>query len=369
MRICLVVPGFSADADDWCIPVIRSHVERLSQSIEVVVVTPHYPFTNSTYTIGDITVHCLSSRKRTGLPRLALWRRTVQRIVQEGRRKPFDAIHGFWATETGWLATVASARLRTRSIVSIAGGELAALRDFGYGTQLRFPGRELVRRTLDRADVLTAGSSWLINLIPERHRRRVHRIPLGVDTALFVPGGVRRGRRLLAVSSLYPWKDLPTTLTGVSRLLDEFPDVTLDVVGNGILRDRLESCATRLAIRDRVTFHGHIRYERMPEIYNNADRLVHAGRYESQGMAILEALATGLPVISSRVGLAADLNGELLTTFDPGNVDHLVRALRDSFNDVASAERTARDAPERIDSAYSLAHSVDALMRLYHSNA
>lgn len=368
MRVCVVVPGYSLDEQDWCIPVLRTYIDRLSSRIDVLVVTPHYPYSNSTYRIGNVTVHCLSDRKRTGIPRLLLWRKTIRTIVDEGRRSPFSAIHGFWGTETGYLATIAARRLRSRSIVSLAGGEMAALPDFDYGAKLRLPGRVLVARSLARADVVTAGSSWMIDLLPERHRRHAVRLPLGVDIRLFTPMKPRTGRRLLAVSSLYPWKDLPTTIRAVAMLVDDFPDVTLDIAGVGILHDKLVALARDLGIGDRVQFHGEVRHERMPDLYRNTDLLVHAGRYEAQGMAILEALATGMPVIASRVGIAADLDGDLVRTFEPGDVERLVQILRQSFRDAGIARRIAVEGPRRVAAEYSVEHTLDQFLRIYHGS-
>lgn len=367
MRVCVIVPGFSSDASDWCIPVIRSIVDRLARSVEVVVVTPHYPFRKQVYTIGPIEVHCLSDRKSSGPARLALWRKTVQYIVDLGRERPFTAIHAFWGTETGWLATVAARRLGIRSIVTLAGGEMASLPQQGYGSRLRLSGRLLVNRSLERADRLTAGSTWMINLLPESHRSRTVRLPLGVDTDQFTAAPARHGRQLLAVSSLYPWKDLVCVIRAVARVVPDIPDLSLRIVGTGVLRESLATLAHDLAISDHVEFSGEVRYEVMPEVYHGADRLVHAGLYESQGMVILEALATGLPVVASRVGIAADLEDDLTTTFDPGNVDQLAHAIRRSLEDRNDAERIAGIAPRRIAEDYSLDRCATEFLGLYSS--
>ncbi len=343
-------------------------MDSLSQNVDVHVVTPHYPYTNSTYRIGRATVHCLSDRKTGGISRLRLWQKTVRTIVAEGERSPFDAIHGFWATESGYLATVAARRLGCRSIVSLAGGEMAYLPEFNYGTRLKFSGRALVARSLSRADAVTAGSSWMIDLLPERHRRRAVRVPLGVDTTAFTRAAMRTGRRLLAVSSLYPWKDLATIITALACLTDEFADVTLEIAGSGVLESNLSSLARDLGVQSRVHFHGEVRHERMPELYRHADMLVHAGRYESQGMAILEALATGMPVVASHVGIAADLAGDLVRTFRPGNVNELVSLLSQSLRDRQRAARIADEAPPLIAAEYSVEHSIEQFMVLYRGS-
>jgi len=365
MRVCFVVPGFSSDPDDWCIPVVRTVIEALADRVEATVVTPHYPFRKSVYSIGRITVHCLSDSKQSGAKRLLLWAETIRRIVAEGRERRFTAIHAFWGTETGWLATVAARRLGVPSIVSLAGGEMARLARQNYGSQLRMSGRLMVARSLACADYLTAGSSWMIQLLPQPHRARTLRVPLGVDTGRFGPGPVRTGSRLLAVSSLYPWKDLHTTIEAFARIAAADNSVVLDIVGSGIEREKLGRLASALGVAHKVAFHGEVNHGSMPDFYRRADVLIHAGLYEAQCMAIVEALATGLPVVASRVGVAADLDGDLVTTFAPGDVENLARALTKTLADRAAAERIAIEGPNRIVRDYSLHKTVDDFLSLY----
>ena len=365
MRICYLVPGFSRNEDDWCIPVLRDTIEHLAREVEVVVYTLHYPFRRSTYRAFGATVHCLSDRRETGLQRLLRWRELKRRVASDHAARPFTLIHSFWATETGFLATSIARRLGLPSVVSVGGGELARLKEEGYGSGLHPLQRYFVATSFARADALTAGSGWIIDQMPEPYRSRTQRLPLGTNTTLFSAGAVRSGHRLLAVSSLYPWKDLPTILRAVALAVGTIPDLTLDIAGEGVCLDQLRSLADQLDIASRVRFLGSVGHDRLPECYRSADLLLHAGLYESQGMIITEALATGLPVVATDVGVAHDLPSDLLYRVAPRDVEGMAAAILRSLADGRHASAAMTKGVALIEREYSLERATEQFLVLY----
>jgi glycosyltransferase involved in cell wall biosynthesis len=203
MRIGLVVPGFSAEPRDWCIPALRDLVDRLSEADDVRVITLRYPYRAARYQIGKAEVIALGGAQRRGLQSAWVWQAGFSTLLAEHRRRPFDVLHAFWATESGLLAALAGRVLGRPTLVSLAGGELVGLRDIGYGDQLARAQRLKVSASLRLATAITAGSRHQLGLAerhlagrherrlePERHfsggyRRRLEWAPLGVDVRLF----------------------------------------------------------------------------------------------------------------------------------------------------------------------------------------
>ena len=74
----------------------------------------------------------------------------------------------------------------------------------------------------------------------------------------------------------------------------------------------------------------------MPNLYRTHDLFLHSSLYEAQGMAILEALRTGMPVVSTNVGIVPSLPEELVYRVDPGNAEkmaeEILRSLKDSHH-------------------------------------
>lgn len=162
-------------------------------------------------------------------------------------------------------------------------------------------------------------------------------VPNVVDTSLFFAPTARRRadngvRRLLFVGNLEPsqHKGFPTLLLALVRLCEHRRDWRLDVVGDGPERFAYEASAAELGLGDLVEFHGSQSKSVIAEMMRAADLFVLPSRFETFGAAIAEALASGLPVVSTTVGAIPELvderNGRLVPPDDPS-------ALADAVDD------------------------------------
>jgi glycosyltransferase involved in cell wall biosynthesis len=169
-------------------------------------------------------------------------------------------------------------------------------------------------------------------------RSAISIVPFGVDTARFSPEGpvAPRGERprLVAVATHLERDGLETAV----RALADIPDTELLIVG-GPPRPELRSdpaCAglARLAgglgVSDRVMFTGRVSQESMPALLRSADLLVDVAWYEPFGMAVLEAMACGTPVVASAIGGHRDtvVDGTTGVLVPPGQPTLLARRIR-----------------------------------------
>jgi glycosyltransferase involved in cell wall biosynthesis len=147
-----------------------------------------------------------------------------------------------------------------------------------------------------------------------------------VDTEVFSPPPrprpPREELRLLFVGNVVANKGVWTVLDAFLRLAPQNPGLTLWVAGradDGIDKE-LRARVTQAGLGERVTLLGFVEHEQLPELYRSADMLVVPSHYEGGlGMAYLEAMACGLPVIAGAAGGAAeaiqhDRSGILLQT-------------------------------------------------------
>jgi len=145
-------------------------------------------------------------------------------------------------------------------------------------------------------------------------RRSVTVVPYGVDISQFVPDGpvARRSSkpRLLAVDPLVS----PDPVAGIIRAVAEVPGCEL-VIAGGPARSclaghpvykKLMTLAAGLRVDRRVVFVGQVSQARMPALLRSADLLVHTALYEPFGMAPLEAMACGTPVMAAAGGAHED---------------------------------------------------------------
>jgi phosphatidylinositol alpha-1,6-mannosyltransferase len=213
--------------------------------------------------------------------------------------------------------------------------------------------RPIVRTLLGTAAVIVANSRWTAELctqifddlrltLPDE---RLHVVPLGADPELFRPGldpstarstyELPAGRWLVTVARLTPHKGIDTGIRCLAALGTDIPELRYAVAGTGPDLERLAGLARDLDVRDRVHFLGQVPDTHLPALYNMGEVYLAPSRLEEHdvegfGIAIIEASASGLPVIAGRSGGTADavLDGETGVLVDPENPVAFAEALR-----------------------------------------
>jgi glycosyltransferase involved in cell wall biosynthesis len=332
MRVALIVPGFSANEADWCIPALLNFARALSQQVELEIFTLRYPHQRGSYRIGNAAVYSLGWAQRRGLYSPLLWLAAIRAIKKRHRQAPFDCLHAFWADETGWIGAVCAQQLGLPLVVSLADGELSNLPGVDYGLQRHATQRPLIRKALNAADLVTAGSRYLLDLARPHvtGSRRLLLAPLGVDCDMFTPAGraplptpgVSEAEpvslsadsdsgnshfSLINVGSLAAIKGQSLLLRAMQHVVAELPGAYLRIVGEGPLDGALRCQIADLGLTERVTLDGAVAHDRLPAIFRTADLFVQTSLHEAQGMAVLEAAACGIPAIGTGVGVLPEL--------------------------------------------------------------
>jgi glycosyltransferase involved in cell wall biosynthesis len=113
---------------------------------------------------------------------------------------------------------------------------------------------------------------------------------------------IGRDRVFVFAGRLEPQKDPELLIEAFGHLASVDPAARLLVVGEGSLRGAAEVTAARIGVRERVHFVGSMRHDDLPAVLQAADAMVLASRFEGMPIAVLEALACGLPVAAPDVG-------------------------------------------------------------------
>ena len=180
--------------------------------------------------------------------------------------------------------------------------------------ELRIRVEEQVLGSADAVVVSTEQEKEDLARLYQAPRHKIRVIPAGVDVELFHPVGKAKARQalgldekmvILYVGRIEPLKGIDLLLNAFA-LLDNTAGTRLLVVGGRPGQDgelgRLKSMALELGIEDLVTFTGAVGHTELPDYYSAADVFVLPSYYESFGLAALEAMACGTPVVVSRVG-------------------------------------------------------------------
>jgi glycosyltransferase involved in cell wall biosynthesis len=255
--------------------------------------------------------------------------------------------------------------LRRPVVASIGGGELVYLPEIAYGTQGSRLRRRLIAFALRQASLVTAGSAYMLELAERQYPGRLplRLAALGVDTARFQPGALVDWQQPLLVqaASLTPVKNQAMLLEVLRLARRERPELRLRLAGDGPLRDALRRQAERLGIAPAVEWIAERRHPEMAAVYRPAHLYVQSSRHESQGMAVLEAMACGLPVVATPVGVARELAARpaAATAEELAEAVVAVLAHRDNY------QRLSRQARQIVEECFSLATAAAVFRRFY----
>ena len=168
--------------------------------------------------------------------------------------------------------------------------------------------------------------------------------------------GLRRGEqaersreaRIVNTGRLVPQKNHAQLIRAFSCIADEFPEYVLEIYGEGVLRDELESLIDELGLGERVLLMGRVPSDEIAARIEDAALFVFPSLWEGLPNALIEAMALGLPCIASdcSIGGPRDLiddgeNGLLIPVADEGA---LIEAMRRLLSDSELAEHLGRQA-------------------------
>jgi len=178
-------------------------------------------------------------------------------------------------------------------VVNYRGGEAA-----------RFLARQhaLVRISMRKARAVVVPSGFLRDVFA-RHGIATTIVPNIVDLDAFKPASVRADAPHVVVTrNLEPIYDIATALRAFAIVVRRLPAARMTVAGSGPERAALESLATELGIDDRVTFTGRLDNRDLPALYRTATVAVNPSLVDNMPISLLEAMASGVPIVSTNVG-------------------------------------------------------------------
>ncbi|HWB07627.1 MAG TPA: glycosyltransferase family 1 protein [Pirellulales bacterium] len=213
----------------------------------------------------------------------------------------------------------------------------------------------LMRDYHNCADANLTVSTVMRDELTARGFERVQFWPPAVDSTLFHPGRASAQMRrrlsmgrverplLITVSRLAPEK----SVVFLADVLKQTPQAQLAIIGDGPQRAELERRFAGLP----ANFFGYLQGEELATAYASADAFVYASETETMGNVVLEAMASGLPVIAPRAGGIPSLleDGEDGLLFAPGDPADAVASLKAVLGDEALRRRLAAAARRRIE--------------------
>lgn len=338
MRILVLTSSFPRYRNDWWAQFILSIYKNLDlNNFDVTVVAPHglnakkneeidgikvrrftyfYPNKFQILTSGEGILYAGRKKWLGKLQMFTLVMAEMLTTLNILTKNKFDIIHAHWILPQGVIAVLAKFIFRKPVVVTVHGSDIFGLKRFDF----------VKKFVLKYCDVCTVNSRSTFDAVRKLSpKTNIRLIPMGVDLQMFNEKKEDQNWReqfgnkswiILGVGRLIKWKGFEYLIRAFSDVLIKFPIAKLIIIGSGPEEENLKKQARELnlKINTNLFFFGNVGHSVLSHIYATSDLLVSpsityskTGEKEGQGLVILEALASGLPVVASKSGGIIDI--------------------------------------------------------------
>jgi glycosyltransferase involved in cell wall biosynthesis len=356
-RVLMLTKGLGRGGTERLLAGAVRHLDRGRFHVEVAYLLPWKDAFVAEVEAAAVPVHCLDAPRATSLG----WVGRLRRLVREHE---IDLVH------THMPVPAAIARL------ALPGRHPAFVHtEHNLWGRYRPPTRLANRATYRRNAAVIAVSDGVAGSI--RSQVPVEVVAHGIDTGRLRPADDERrdaARRALGIDAEAPVvgtvgnltakKDQATLLAASARLAGEHPHLRVVLVGSGPLEHELRTRALRLGLGDAVVFAGS--RDDVFDLLPAFDLFALSSRFEGLPIALLEAMASGVPPVVTRVGGVPEVvtDGEDGLLVEPGDPDGLATCLGKLLADPGRRAELGARAVERA-AAFDLAHAVRRIEAIY----
>ena len=197
---------------------------------------------------------------------------------------------------------------------------------------------------------------------------KMERVMNGIDLKLFYPDSKIKKIpfRLVTVASAdVPLKGLDYLLEALSDLIKVYPDISLSIIGELRKGGHTERLIKKLNLEKRVNFFSDLTQANLRKTYCEAELAIIPSLYEGFGFAAIEAMACGIPIISSSGGALPEVIKDTGIIIPPKNVKEIYNAVNFLFSSPHSAEEFAKKGLQRANKKFSWAAIAKKLEKVY----
>lgn len=284
-------------------------------------------------------------------------------------RKQFNVINVHYASGYGTLARIAGL---SNILLSVWGSDVY---DFPYQNILN---KIIIQKNLQYAALIASTSHNMAGQTKTllKNRKEIEVTPFGVDGKKFYPAVHKNEAETVygIVKTLSPKYGISTVIKAFALFLKRLPiekrqNVRLEIYGKGELLEELKSLSMECEIQNNICFRGYIPNDRVPEALRKMDIFVMGSEYESEsfGVAAVEAMACGLPIIATKVAGFREVIEEKVTGYlvPVKDIDLMAEYMMKLYIDKELRERMGRNGRRRFEKIYEWNQCVDTMIEIY----
>ena len=325
-------PPIGGGAANANLRILRQYAEKGGLRVDLLTSGPKGGLATEQFS-SNIAIHKVGIHKK----HLHFWRKTevVEWLVRARghyrrllRENDYDLVHAFSGFPTGWLCYRTAGGLPY--IISLRGSDVP-----GRHARLQLEYKILgpVFKAIWRnAAAIVACSEGLKNralrFLPSAS---IDVIPNGVELDRFCPAESSEAQevlRLLTVGRLSATKRVEMLIDAVEILRKDDLEICFTVAGGGQLEQHLRESVSERDLADAVKIAGRVDPENMPQVYRDSDIFISASVQEGMSNAMLEAMASGLPIITTRCEGVDELITDNGVIVEGSSADEIAQAVR-----------------------------------------
>ena len=279
----------------------------------------------------NITIHKLPVRKK----RIHYWTqkevlsyswkayRYIKRLKEE---RKYDLIHAFFGIPCGAIAY--RFRKEMPYVVSLRGSDVPGFNE-RFSFQYVFL-KPIIRRIWRNAKAVVANSQGLKELALKTDKNvKIDIIYNGINIEDFPPKEYGRNNEvvILTVARLIKRKGIDDLIRAIPSVIKEYKDIKVRIIGEGNMEKELKDLAEKLGVSEYIEFLGYIPHDRISKYYSSSDIFVLPSKNEGMSNTVLEAMTSGLPIITTDTGGTTELIDDNGIIVPIGNSGAISRAI------------------------------------------
>lgn len=295
-HIVFLTPGFAkSETDSTTIPALQVYLKSLKlilPNTQLTLITFQFPFSNKPYKWHGIDVIPLNG-KNEYLKKLWTWKKALLALNKIHLKNPITTVHSFWIGECSLIGSRFSKKHNIKHITTVMGQD--ANLNNSYVKPLKNSNTKIV--TLSKNHNTTLLKNYKLDSVI---------IPWDLDSTTF-PELQESTIDILGVGSLNEIKNYPVFIDIIAELVNTYPKLKVEIIGEGKIRTKLEKLIKQKHLTHTITLTGELPRVQVLNKMSQSTILLHTSTYESFGYVFLEALYSGMQIVSFDVGIAQSI--------------------------------------------------------------
>ena len=198
--------------------------------------------------------------------------------------------------------------------------------------------------------------------------KKITVIPNGIDIGIFKPSSIKKSLSFSIVTTAsadIPLKGLRHLILALPRVIRQFPLTSLTVIGKSPEKSNLNKLIDDLDLEDKITFRSGISEKEIVKTYHDSDIAVIPSLYEGFGFGAGEAMACGVPLISTDSGGLKQVIGDAALKIKPGSVNEIEEGILKLFTQEKIRQELAKKGRERMEEFFDWKIAASAYIEVF----